>query len=203
MSNATFHGTIDITVAAQQKLARGQQRLVREAFHDGKNIPQHVRYTCAIAMAVNDAVKDGVTIDDTVYMPNPKVRAQFGKNKKNLPYLTVGLLDPDGTPYTLTWQGVQNIPLEMVDVAIKHDEGRTIGTQTIKLSLDDAVVYQTGNKSGKGKREDPRPNHDTGKDGLPYPRPPRQHHNRLCAADRAAIRRMIKEMKRNAPKPVA
>lgn len=185
MSNIIFQGGIDVVVPEQIGLTPGQRRLLRDSFSDGTGLPQKVRYACAIAVAVNETIKDGITVNGKRYEPNPKVRAQFGKNQKQLPYLTFGLIDPaTQKKYTLTWEGANNIPLAMVKTAVKHDQGRRQKTISIPLALDSAVVHETGNKAGRAKKKvDPRRNHDTGKDGKAYPRRPRKNHNRLCPED--------------------
>jgi len=195
MTNTIFRGRLKIRVPSQNGLSRAQRALVKRAYHDGVGIPQQVRYSCAIAMAVNEAIKNGVMVDGVSYQPNPKVRAQFGKNKRDLPYLTFGLIDPKtGEPHTLTWEGASNIPVDMIDIAVKHDEGEKVPAKQVSLSLADAKVYETGNEDGKGRnKRDRRKNHDTAKNGKPYPRAPRPNHNRLCRAD---VLKVLREMRK-------
>ena len=191
MSNTILEGPLDINVPAQPRYGRARRAMIKKAFNDGIDMPGEVRYGCAIALAVNAAISDG--LPEVSFGPNPKVRAQFGRNKRDLPFLTVGLIDLDtGVPYTLTWEGATSIPFEMIEIAVKHDEGAPVPAVTISLELADARVHETGNKSGKGKKRDPRKNHDTDKSGRPYKRPQRRHHNRLCRADVKKIHDQMK-----------
>jgi hypothetical protein len=189
MSNNLFHGKLTITIPEQIGLTSAQRSMIRESYGDGQDLPQKVRYACAIAEAMNETIKDGIEVGGQIHLPNPKVRAQFGKNRKGLPYLTVGLIDPDGKTWTLTWQG-GDVPVKMAVTALKHDQGKRTKTIAIPLTLEGATVYETGAKRGK-RRNDPRRNHDTAKDGNPYPRAPRTSHNRLCEADVKLLVRQI------------
>jgi hypothetical protein len=190
VSSGTFSGILDIIVPEQVGLTGAQRKLIRDSFGDGQDLPSKVRFSCAIAEAVNDTVKDGILIAGTVYMPNPKARAQFGKNKRGHPYLTIGLVDPEGDArYTLTWQG-DAVPVQMAVIALKHDQGKRAETIGIPLPLDAAKVHPTGNKDGR-RKPDLRRNHDADKNGQPYVRAPRRNHNRLCDDD-------VKELQRAA-----
>jgi hypothetical protein len=187
MSNTLFAGELTVFVAEQRGLTRAQRDMINKAFNEGQDLPPRVRFHCAIAEAVNAAIADGIEVGGKIYRPNRNVRAQFGKNKRGLAYLTFGLIAPNGKPLTLTWQGDDNVPYEMVKIAVAHDKGRSVSDATVTLALGNAIVYETGNKGGNKRRKDPRPNHDTGPDGKPYPRPPRRHHNRLCLKDQVSI----------------
>lgn len=192
MSNIIFSGNLNVVVPEQVGLTRAQRRMIRDSFHDGEGLPKHQRFACAIAEAVNETIKDGLEVDDKVYSPNPKVRAQFGKNKKGLPYLTFGLMDPRSRKlYTLTFQGANNVPIEMAMIAVKHDQGQRAPTVIIPLPLDNAVVYETGQKYGK--KNDPRPNHDTDKNNKRYPRKNRTNHKRICEKD---VKNILRQMSR-------
>jgi hypothetical protein len=157
--------------------------MLRQAFGDGVDVPIEVRHNCRIALDTNKAIASGIEVNGKVHRPNPKVRAQFGKNDKGLAYLIFGLIDEEtGQPLTLTFEGFGPVPIKMCEVAVAHDEGRNVRPTTIGLNLARATVYETGAKHGTRPR-DPRRNHDTAKDGNPYPRKPRAHHNRLCSKD--------------------
>lgn len=194
MNNDIFEGALDIDISAQQIATAAQRRLIHDAFGDGTDVPQEVRFACRIAIDVNEAIKGGLEFEDgRSFEPNPKARAQFGKNKRGLPYLTFGLIDSaTAARYTLTWEGT-SVPIKMVRTAIAHDEGRTVKATTVELAFDRAKVHETGNKNGKGSaKRDSRPNHDTGPDGEPYPRAPRRHHSRLCRSDLETIQALRK-----------
>jgi hypothetical protein len=187
-NNNIFDNILRVRIRGQHGLTKATQRRLAQAFNDGEGLSAEDRYGCRIAVDTNEAIADGIeAIDGTIYVPNPKVRAQFGKNKRGLAYLTFGLIGPDAHRITLNLEG-ENVPDKMCETAIKHDMGREVATTTIAVDLSRASVYETGNMGGGKKRHDPRRNHDTGKDGKPYPRSPRPHHNRLCAKDLEARR---------------
>ncbi len=196
-NNVALTGILPIVVPEQAGLTSAQRQMIRETYRDGQDLPARTRYSCAIAEAVNETIKDGIQVDGITYVPNPKAKAQFGKSWKGLPYLTVGLIgDSVGTRYTLTWRGGA-VPIEMAVTALKHDQGKRAPTVSIPLPLEGATVHQTGYKNGK-KRIDTRKHHDTGKNGQPYPRAPRSH-NRLCDDD---VKKLRSNGHRRAPSKV-
>lgn len=192
--NGMFEGVLDVDIEAQQIVTRAQRRLIHDAFGDGVDVAQEVRFACRIATDVNKAIENGIEFDNgKTFVPNPKARAQFGKNKRGKPYLTFGLVDVDsGERFTLTWEGAA-VPLSMVRAAIAHDEGRNVKASTVELPFESAKVHETGNKYGR-KKPDPRPNHDTDADGNPYPRPKRRQHSRMCRSDLDTLKALRKSM---------
>jgi hypothetical protein len=167
-------------------LSKAQVTQARKAALAVTDLGQGQRFQCHMADAANASIQDGLLSDngDCLWMPNPKVRAQFGKNDDDEPYLTFGLIDLDGgRRITLTWAGIA-IPRHMLKVAVAHDEYKTVRATNIRLPLNTATVHETGAKDGK-RRKDPRKNHDTAPNGKAYVRPARPHHKRVCAKDLA------------------
>jgi hypothetical protein len=185
MSNNTFQGILRVRVEAQPRMTKAIRMALRESFGDGTGLSRGYNYNCRIAEDVNAVIKEGIEgANGNWFDPNPKIKAQFGKNKHGLAYLTFGLIEREsGKRYTLRWEG-DSVPTEMIRVAVKHDEGAEIGITLIALNLATANVHETGNKAGLiNPPIDKRRNHDTAKDGNPYPRPQRTSHSRMCSAD--------------------
>lgn len=187
INNDAFTGTVDIEIVGRAAAGRGQQVLLKDVFAQGTGATQALRFRCHVAEETNRAFTR-IKINRVWYTLNPSSKAQFGRNERDNAYLTVGVVSPDGDRLRITWEG-DDVPVELQRIAVRHDLGRDVDDATVSLDLSAASVWVLGEKSGV-KREDNRRNHDTGPDGLPYPRPPRRHHNRLCDADvrRAAAR---------------
>lgn len=177
LSNELFEGAIDIAIEPTTAVTRAHQKALTDAWGDGSDVPQEVRFACRIAMDVNTTIADGVQFEDgRTFVPNPQVRAQFGKNRKGLPYLTFGLLaaDDSAVAYTLTWEGT-SVPIAMLKAAIAHDEGVNVKAITVALPFEKANVHQTKRGSkGKGRK--------VAADGVA---PRRKHfvHSRVCRSD--------------------
>lgn len=186
-NNDIFDCVIDIRVKGQGAKPAWEQKMLAKALEGGVNNSegaQSLRKTCRIAEDMNAALADGIVVGDRLYGLNPRNKSQFGRNREGDPFLTTGVVDAEtGQRLTLTWSGV-NVPLRMVEAAVKHDAGKRIGERVVPLDFGMAVVHETGNKDGNGRaKRDGRRNHDTDKNGKPYPRKPRPNHNRLCATD--------------------
>jgi hypothetical protein len=177
-----FNGCVlKVWVPGQPKMTRARKRAMQQYAATGNRT---ITTECSIAEAVKESLDQDrvVDADGIEYTRNPKVCPKFGKAKRReLPYLTAGIIPAGGRPLTLTWPGAA-VPLELLELAVAHDSGEAVETACVELPLDTAVVYETGAKHGK-RPNDPRRNHDTGKDGKPYPRPPRLHHGRVCKED--------------------
>jgi hypothetical protein len=165
-----------------ESLSKAQLKQARKAAAAVADLGQSQRFQCHMADAANMSIQDGLLSDngDCLWMPNPKVRAQFGKNDDGEPYLTFGLVDLDGRRITLTWAGIR-IPRRMLKIAVAHDDLKAVRGANIRLALSAATVHETGAKAGT--RRDRRKNHDTAPNGKPYVRPARRHHKRVCASD--------------------
>lgn len=189
LNNHLFDGyEIDVSVRPH-RLTPHQKTIVAKAI--AENTPQELRFRCLVAEAVNDAFGGAAKPDEyadikigkRVFRLNPKAKAQFGVDHDGRAYLTVGVVDhstPELVRYRMTWRG-DAVPHVFKELAVAHDSGSSTPGRRVHLPLDTAEVHILGEKNGK--RHDPRTNHDTGPDGNPYPRPPRRHHRRVCAAD--------------------
>lgn len=182
LSPIALSGTVDIRVDGVEALPDWQQAALKAAMDTGMMAPQKLRFACAIARAANETFET-LHVNDARFVLNPAAKAQFGRNAENKAYLTVGVIDTDNRErYRLHWEGPTAIPRQMVEVAVRHDEGQRVPTVVIPIRLEDANIWKLGEKSGR-KQHDPRKNHDTGPDGEPYPRLPRRHHRRSCMKD--------------------
>jgi len=155
--------------------------------------PQKLRYNCVIAEAMNESLNGGphgshadeygdYEIGGRIFRLNPKGRSQFGMTAHSEPYLTTSLVDTaTGTRYKFTWRG-EAVPRALQATAVAHDLGQDTKTITHLLCFDDAEKHVVGAKHGP-RAKDRRRNHDTAKNGKPYPRRPRRHHRRICSKD--------------------
>ena len=177
MNNVT--GNLIVRVKGRQALPRFDQELRKKALGDGAGAIQQLRFVCRIAEDTNEAIANGFTDSKGKrYTPNPKARAQFGRNSSGAAYLTFGVIDPSGKKIRLTWEG-ESVPMRMKKVAVAHDEGHRISSSEIKLDLSKAIVRESIKKDGRRRKR-----HDIDKNGVKHPRPTNSRtHARLCAAD--------------------
>lgn len=171
-------GEVEVTVRGQDALPPWQRRIIRDALNNGEDASQDLKFGCRIALDVNEAFENL----EGVFTLNPKAKAQFGKNAQGLPYLTVGIINrSSGEKLRLHWEG-DAVPRRMIQVAVKHDEGLAVRTAKVKLDLSRAQIWQLGAKDGRVRKDD-RTRHDTNSTGLPYSRPVRRTHRRMCRDD--------------------
>jgi hypothetical protein len=187
MRRKKMSGTIRIRVKGQDAEPKWKQTLLRRALKDGMGATKDLRYQCRIAQDSNTSVRkdrlpdgtDGLFLSDGTYVkPRPQSPAHFGRNARNLPYLTIGLnWSEDGADYKVTWTG-DKIPMKMKEAAVKHDEGRKVGVKIVDLNLADATIV--------------RVRHDLTKSGSKASRKPaktgphltkKKQFNRICAED--------------------
>lgn len=186
-----FHGqAIELKVRGTRH-SPAQAEAIRQIILDAE--PAKLRYNCVIAEALNESLNGGPTgtpshhyglfdIKGKLFQLNPKGRSQFYMSPQGEPCLTTSLVDVEsGTRYGFTWRG-ENVPQIVQETAVAHDQGQDTKLQQVMLSFDLAEKHIIGAKNGTPKN-DPRPNHDTAKNGKPYPRRPRRHHRRLSSAD--------------------
>lgn len=187
MTNIEFGGGLRIDIAGQA-LSKAHQAIIQKALATGMQQDERVvRYSCRIAQDANAAIAAGIVDNQGgLWMPNPNARAQFGKAHDGEPFLSFGVLNEStGKRRSIRFVG-DSVPTKMMEVAVRHDEGRDVRPTSITLNMSNALVYETGNKDGKGRaKKDKRGNHDRDKNGKPYARGPRRTHGRLCSADLA------------------
>ncbi|GLU88892.1 hypothetical protein [Agromyces sp. NBRC 114283] len=170
-------GYVRVRIKPQEARPRWMQKALQKALEGGQGAPNELRFACRIAQDVNDTFESVELGDGTKLTLNPKGKAQFGRNAKGHPYLTVGVIwSENGAPYRLHWEA-EGVPLKMQQVAVKHDEGRKVGATTVALKFSDAVVARVRHDLDKKGRALPRKPH---RGGSSYP--PRSH-DRICAAD--------------------
>lgn len=181
--------TLKIEIGAM--LSPWQRQIIRR---NSRNMsPQELRYKCMVAEATNIALNGGVhgtkVEDYGIYEANGKrfrlnhrCKSQFAMDSKSVPFLTTSLIDIDTEQrWRFTWRGSEQLHL-LMEAAVAHDKTENFPVQMATLNFSEAEVHIVGEKNGK-PRDDIRPNHDTGKDGQPYPRRPRRHHRRVCEED--------------------
>jgi hypothetical protein len=179
---------IELTIPGSHH-SPAQAEAIRKAMK-GLN-PQKLRYNCVVAESLNICLGGGpkgtppeeygeFDVGDRTFQLNCKGKSQFGMDQNGKPYLTTSLVDVElDTRYSFTWRG-DDIPRELLETAVLHDEGKDTAPIEISLSFDLASKHIVGHKSSPNDR---RRNHDTDKNGQPYKRRPRPHHNRVCRTD--------------------
>lgn len=185
-----FNGQAIMLKVRGTRHSPAQAEAIRQIICDSP--PAKLRYNCVIAEALNESVNGGpcgspsesygdFEINGRTFRLNPKGRSQFYMSPCGEPCLTMSLIDTEaGTRYGFTWRG-EAVPRVIQETAVLHDQGNDTKPQQVLLDFDVAEKHIVGEKNGK--KNDPRPNHDTAKDGNPYPRRPRRHHRRLSSAD--------------------
>lgn len=181
MNTTQLHGRVVVTVKPQEARPRWERNLLAKAFDEGKGADQELRFTCRIAQDANRAFDSFKDADGNEWVRNPKAAAQFGRNAAGLAYLTVGVINTaTDERVRLTWEG-ENVPYSMQETAVKHDEGKRVGTKRIGLNLSDAKVapVSTPYRTPQGKR-----NHEAAKKAYDKRNPNRTRRaDRLCAKD--------------------
>lgn len=165
-------GAIKVKVQGQPARPKWEQEALSRALKDGMGAINGLRFQCRIAQDANEAFAKSL---QHPFVPNPRSKAQFGRNSAGLAFLTVGITNIEsGVNIQLHWEG-DSIPRSMVEVAVKHDEGRRVGAKTISLDLAKAQAWVLGEKGGHKPAAEPhgRPRIERG---------PRKH-NRLCSED--------------------
>jgi hypothetical protein len=182
---------IEVCVDAMRH-SSAQAQAIRQTIAQEK--PQKLRYTCIVAESVNEALgaPSGTKpeewadffVGNSSFRLNNRGKSQFGMTPAGVPYLTTSLVSPEtGIRYGLTWRG-EDVPVELQTMAVLHDEGKNTQGIVVFLPFDTAEKHIIGEKNGS-KTRDRRKNHDTDKNGNPYPRAPRRHHMRICRKDLA------------------
>lgn len=172
-------GKIGINIKGQEALNRWQREALKNYLDGGRGAAQELRFTCRIAQDVNEAFEKVGLDDGSTLTLNPKGKAQFGRNAKGNPYLTVGVIwDGDGAPYRVHWEGAA-VPLKMQRTAVRHDEGKKVARTQVSVDLSKATITPV--------------RHDLQHDGTKAPRKPAKtgpkltrrsrNHDRLCRAD--------------------
>lgn len=157
--------------------------------------PQKLRYNCLVAEALNEALRggeNGTPVSDYQYLElgehtfqlNPRARSQFGMDHNGVPYLTTSLVHVDsGVRYAFTWRG-DNVPNDLMMLAVAHDQGKNTPGYEEELQLDDAEIHIIGEKNpGQAERAERdrrnRRNHDTNAANRAH----RRTHRRICEMD--------------------
>ena len=157
--------------------------------------PQKLRYNCLVAEALNEALRGGengtpvsdyqyLELGDHTFQLNPRARSQFGMDHNGEPYLTTSLVHVDtGVRYAFTWRG-DNVPPDLMKLAVAHDQGKNTPGYQEALPLDDAEIHIIGEKNpGQAERAErdrrTRRNHDTNAANRPH----RRTHRRICEMD--------------------
>lgn len=139
MSNNVFQGTITINVPARKAADKGQQAALKNAFEAG-DLPLSVQSSCTMALAMNDALVDGIDVNGKHYDLYPTHKSRFGKTRDtNRAFAATTLIDDDGVTCTLHWPE-SAISEEMILTAIKHDLGKRESSKTFHLDLSAANV---------------------------------------------------------------
>lgn len=143
-------GTVKVPVSATAARPEWERKLLLAALANGEGASKQLRYVCRIAMDANEAfarimVRKGDRAIE--YRLDPQTKAQFGRNKRDLPFLTLGLVNQEtGDKYQLNWEG-DNVPLKMQELAVRHDEGVAVRACTISLDLQKARVTLKGTRA--------------------------------------------------------
>lgn len=168
-------GVVPFKIKGQAAKPKWEQDMLRKMLSDGEGASNQLRFVCRIATDANQNFRR-VSIRRRVFVLNPKAKAQFGRNANGYAFLTVGLIDEKtGDRYRLHWEG-DNVPRKMQEVAVRHDEGKSVRPTTVKLDLEHAKVWRLN--------ADTRERHDVDPQGAPHRRPPvKRVHSRLCSAD--------------------
>lgn len=177
MTEIKFTGTVPFKIKGQEAKPKWERDILQKVLQDGFGASNQLRFVCRIATDANENFSRVELSDGRVFTLNPKGKAQFGRNSSGRAFLTVGVIEEStGERYRLHWEG-DNVPRKMQEVAVKHDEGRTVRPTTVRLNMAHAKVWKLGKKSDTRKR------HDVARTGQPYPRKPQRTHSRLCSAD--------------------
>lgn len=180
---ARMVGTVRLAVEAREALSLWQRKLLREALKED-DAPNTLRYGCAIAVATNEAVAKGVKAEvngkRTTLTLARSGRAQFGKNTRGNPFLTITVANADNPKqrWTVRWEG-DAIPRQLRTIGVKHDEGKAAAECGVMLQLRNAEIVELV--------QDPRKNHDTLKTGEYRPRPHRKSHRKTARIGRADL----------------
>jgi len=154
---------VKINIKGQERRPAWERAVFKKALADGVGAQNGLRFQCRIAQDANEAFAHA-EIGGEMWHLNPKLKAQFGRNSKGHPYLTVGLIS-DADPsrrYRLTWEGEQ-VPTKMIDVAVKHDSGEKVGRATVGLRLDNAQIAPVNSKPAERQRKNDATYHATKK----------------------------------------
>ena len=160
--------------------------------------PQKLRYNCLVAEALNEALQGGengtpvsdyqyLELGDHTFQLNPRARSQFGMDHNGVPYLTTSLVHVDSSVrYAFTWRG-DNVPADLMRLAVAHDQGKNTPGYVESLQLDDAEIHIIGEKR-PGQAERAHRDRLTGRnhDTRAHLREHRPTHRRICETDLVA-----------------
>jgi hypothetical protein len=177
-------GRIRFPVKGQDERPAWERKILYNEINGGHGAPKDLRYQCRIAMDARE-VFSSVPVEGGTLTLHDKSKPQFGRDKNGKPYLTVVLVDSrDGESYMVRWIG-DAVPKKMVQVAVKHDQGKRVEPTIVGLRWEDAEIRRSEHKSrprhdldGEGKTK-VRPNGRTGGPKKPL------RYGRMCAEDLA------------------
>lgn len=139
-------GKISIRVKPQAKRDAWVQKIIDEQIKLGNGAPQALRYQCRIAQDTMEALKAELPAPLKL---NPRSTPQFGETYTGLPYLSFGLINEETEQrFNIRWEG-DNVPRKMVEVAVKHDQGRATRAAVVKLDFSKAKVFEVTQKEYK------------------------------------------------------
>lgn len=136
-----FSGIVKFRVEGQKALPPFQQEINRRFIAMDGEMPNALRYQCRIATDARKAFESVPLADGETLTLHHRVMPQFGwENDRGRAFLTATMVySGDGKTYRVKWIG-SKVPGKMLDVAVRHDEGKFVAATTIMLDLADAEV---------------------------------------------------------------